>query len=121
MHSTIITITIINPKHGVSLLRCSWAQLQGFPAMKVFPDNKGPTDSSFPLEGVSIISKPQGHVVIAYGHLEKWVLSGFACETVDLGLFSEHWKGCSIMLMTEEEDKNDDDASKNSAVADDDD
>ncbi len=117
MHSATITITIVNPKHGVSLLRCSWAQLQRFPSMKIFPDNKGPADSSFPLEGVSIVSKPQGHMVIAYGHLEKWVLSGFVCETVDLGLFSEHWKGCRVMLMTDNNDFADDHDASNSTVA----
>ncbi len=94
-----IAISIIRPKYGVTLLSCRLDQLQDFPCLKIFPDNKGPGDSSFPMEGVSITSKPQGHMVIAYQHLEKWLLCGFACETVELGSFSEHWKGCRIIIV----------------------
>jgi hypothetical protein len=37
-------------------------------------------------------------LVIAYKHLERWVLSGFSCEIVDLSPFSEHWNGCNIVV-----------------------
>ena len=93
-----ITIGILRPQHGIQLMTMQMSQLRSFPALKVFPDNKRQDESVFPVEGVTITSKAQGHLVIAHQHLERWVLSGFTCETVDLSAFSEHWKGCSIVL-----------------------
>ena len=93
-----ITIGILRPQHGIQLITTRMSQLRSFPALKVFPDNKRQDESVFPVEGVTITSKAQGHLVIAHQHLERWVLSGFTCESVDLSAFSEHWKGCSIVL-----------------------
>ena len=98
MQNDTVTIGIMRPKHGVQLITTQMTQLRGFRALKVFPDNNYQEESDFPVEGVTITSKPQGHLVIAYQHLERWVLSGFSCEIVDLSPFSEHWRGCSIVL-----------------------
>ncbi len=102
INNPMITISVVRPEHGVSLSIFRLGDLQRFPSIKIFPDNKGPAESSFPMEWVSITSKPQGHVVIAHQHLERWILSGFSCENIDLGAFSEHWKGCSMTLMVED-------------------
>ena len=93
-----ITISVMRPEHGMQLMSIKKRKLQQFPVMKIFPDNKLPHESAFPADGVSIISKPQGHLVIAHQHHEKWVLSDFTCEIVDLDTFSQHWKGCRIVV-----------------------
>ena len=80
----------------VVVTSCRMETLGKYPVMKIFPDNMGREDSLFPSEGVTITSKEQGHLVVAYQHYEKWILAGFSRETVELGTFSEHWKGCSI-------------------------
>ena len=98
MQNDPITIGILRPQHGIQLITTRISQLHTFPVLKVFPDNRHQDESVFPAEGVTITSKPQGHLVIAYQHMERWVLAGFTCETVDLGAFSEHWKGCTILL-----------------------
>ena len=97
--SSSITISVVRPKYGVSIFTFELEHIQRFRALRIFPDNKEQQDTLYPGEGITINSKPQGHVVIAYQHLEKWVLAGFSCENVDLGFFSEHWKGCNIMLL----------------------
>ena len=94
-----ITISVMRPEYGVSILTCDLANIRTANALRLYPDNKEQMKTSFPGEGISVISKPQGHVVIAYQHLEKWILAGFSHEKVDLSFFSEHWKGCSITLM----------------------
>jgi hypothetical protein len=98
-----VTISVVRPKHGISLFTCKMKQLMQFPVLKIFPDNKNKEESSFPGEGVTITSKPQGHLVIAYQHHEKWILSGFSSATVDIGSFSEHWSGCRIMVFSSKE------------------
>jgi hypothetical protein len=98
-NDTTITIGVLRPQHGIQLITMRMSQLRSYPpALKVFPDNRRQDESVFPAEGVTITSKPQGHLVIAYQHMERWVLAGFACEPVDLSAFSEHWKGCTILL-----------------------
>jgi hypothetical protein len=94
-----ITISVVRPEHGVSIFTCDMDNIRTSDSLRLFPDNKEQRKTSFPGEGISIISKPQGHVVIAYQHLEKWILAGFSHEKVDLSFFSEHWKGCSITLL----------------------
>lgn len=96
-----ITITVFRPSYGVSILSCTSDDLRKFPSLKIFPDNKGPSESSFPGDSVSITIKPQGHIVVARQHMEKWVLSGASNETVDLGSFSNHWKGCFLILTSD--------------------
>jgi hypothetical protein len=98
MQNDTITIGITRPHYGVQLITTRMTQLSGFRALKIFPDNKDQDESLFPIEGVTITSKPQGHLIVAYQHLERWVLSGFSCEVIDLSSFSEHWKGCNIVL-----------------------
>ena len=93
-----ITMGIVRPLHGIQMISYKLKRLQNFPVMKIFPDNKLQHESAFPAEGLSIISKPQGHIIIAHEHHEKWVLSDFTCEVVDLDVFSEHWKGCRIVV-----------------------
>ena len=97
MQNMMITITVSRPMHQVNVTSCSMEKLEAFPVMNIFPDNVGREDSSFPEEGITIISKKQGHLVVAYRHIyEKWILSEFSRETLELGTFSECWKGCSI-------------------------
>jgi hypothetical protein len=93
-----ITIGITRPHHGLQLITMQMAELEHFPALKIFPDHNNQDMSIFPREGITIISKPQGHLVVAHQHLEKWILAGYSCEIVDLESFSEHWKGCSIVF-----------------------
>ena len=93
-----VTIGITRPQHGVQLITARMDQINEFRALRIFPDNKHEGESRFPFEGVTITSKPQGHLVIAYQHLERWIFSGFSCEIVDLSPFSEHWNGCNIVL-----------------------
>lgn len=93
-----VTIGIIRPQHGIQLITARMDQLNEFRALRIFPDNKHQDESHFPVEAITITSKPQGHLVIAYKHLERWVLSGFSCEIVDLSPFSEHWNGCNIVV-----------------------
>ena len=97
-----ITISIIGSEYGVRLITCKTENLMAYPAMTIFPDNKERTQSLFPSEGVTITIKPQGHLVVAHQHIEKWILEGFSCEKVDLGSFSENWKGCSMILLKDE-------------------
>lgn len=94
-------MVITHPNHEARHFTCSLARLREFPSFKIFPDNKGHKESCFPKEGLSITRKPQGHMVIAYQHMEKWILSGSCCKTVDLGAFTEHWKGFSIRLVSD--------------------
>jgi hypothetical protein len=94
-----ITISVVRPEHGVSIFTCDMENIQTSDALRLFPDNKEQRETSFPGEGITIISKPQGHIVIAYQHLEKWILAGFSHERVDLSFFSDHWKGCSVTLL----------------------
>ena len=89
---------IVRPLHGIQMISIEVKRLQQFPVIKIFPDNKLQNESAFPTEGLSIISKPQGHVIIAHEHHEKWVLSDFTCEVVDLDVFSKNWKGCRIVV-----------------------
>ena len=94
-----VTIRVFRPMYGVDITSCSLEYLEAFPVMKIFPDNMGRADSSFPGEGVTITSTKQGHLVVAYQHIyEKWILSGGSSSSavVDLGTFSEYWKGCSV-------------------------
>lgn len=51
------------------------------------------------IDKVTITRKPQGHLVVAHQHLEKWVLHGFQCQYVDLSSFSHKWSGCFITLI----------------------
>lgn len=93
-----ITIGIMRPQHGMQLITTEIEALQQYPVLKFFPDNKHQNESDFPAEGVSIISKPQGHLIVAYKHHEKLVFSDFTHAVVDLDAFSEHWKGCRIVV-----------------------
>lgn len=51
------------------------------------------------INKVTVTRKPQGHLVIAHQHLEKWVLHGFQCRSVDLGSFSHEWSGCVVTMI----------------------
>ena len=91
-----ITITVTRPKHGV----CIFTHDQ---KTRIYPDNEETEDTVFPGECITVISKPQGHVVVAYKHMERWLLAGFSCEKVDLGRFSDHWDGCNMTLLKTED------------------
>ena len=73
------------------------------PVFKIFPDKENQEKSEFPRDGVSIISKPQGHLLVAHQHREKWILAGFVYEVINLDEFSRNWKGCSIVLFENKE------------------
>lgn len=94
-----VTISIVRPNHGIQLITAEPAHLSGY---VIYPDNKEKMDSAFPRDGVTITRKHQGHIVVAHKHMEKWVLSGFNCATVDLSSFSNQWKGCCLMIFSEE-------------------
>ncbi len=98
-----ITITIMRPNHGIQLLTVDPMHLVGY---SIFPDNKPRDGSDFPHEGITITRKHQGHLVIAHRHMEKWVLSGFSSAAVDLSSFSDNWKGCCVMFLSEDFIKN---------------
>jgi hypothetical protein len=80
------------------IVACNLKQLEGFPVLKIFPDNVEKESTAFPSEGISITSTKKGHLIIALEHREKVMLSGFSHETLDLSSFSEHWKECSITV-----------------------
>ena len=93
-----VTITILRPNHGLQLLTMDLTHLRGF---RIYPDNKTREESVFPADAVTITGKSQGHLIIAQQHTEKWVLTGFSCATVDLSSFSDHWKGCSLIVFSD--------------------
>jgi hypothetical protein len=93
-----ITIGVTRPLYGLELMTLQLDTLKSFPVFKIFPDKQDHEKSKFPRDGVTIISKPQGHLLVAHQHREKWILAGFVCEVVDLGGYSENWNGCSIVF-----------------------
>ena len=98
-----ITIGVTRPQYGLEMMTVQLAKLDRFPVFKIFPDKENQEKSEFPRDGVSIISKPQGHLLVAHQHREKWILAGFVCEVINLDEFSRNWKGCSIVLFETKE------------------
>ena len=64
----------------------------------LFPDAVCREVSDFPLVGVTVGCKWQGHFVLANAHRERWILSNTRSAEIDLVFFGPEWSGCSAML-----------------------
>lgn len=90
-----MTIAIHRPESGSEFLSMDndeWLQRK---TRVFFPDGMDRIHTDFPLAGVTICYKWQGHFVVASNHLEKWVLSDQRAAEIDLGVFNHKWIGCS--------------------------
>ena len=93
-----ITIVISRPEHGleiISMCKNQWTENREF---TFFPDAVGREVSDFPLVGVTVGCKWQGHFFLANAHKEKWIISDTQTAEVDLEYFSPEWRGCSATL-----------------------
>lgn len=104
-----VSLSVSRPSLGFEVLtmsQSSWIDRKG--GAIFFPDStgcnrwegdngRGTTD--FPLSGVTVICKWQGHFVIANGHREMWILSHEDIRTIDLGFFGPEWLGCTATLV----------------------
>jgi hypothetical protein len=94
-----VTVMISRPEHGLEIVSMSfekWLDKKGF---VFYPDAVDRISSDYPLAGVTVGCKWQGHFVLASEHREKWVLSGTRMADIDLEFFSPEWRGCTATLL----------------------
>jgi hypothetical protein len=90
-----ITVVISRPgcaPEFMSMSRMAWVDRK---LTTFFPDGRDRKSSEYPLVGITLCCKWQGHFVFASEHKEKWVLSDTQVAEIDLGNFSPEWRGCS--------------------------
>jgi hypothetical protein len=90
-----ITVVISRPgcsPEFMSMSRMAWIDRK---LITFFPDGRDRKSSEYPLAGITLCCKWQGHFVFASEHKEKWVLSDTQVAEIDLGNFSPEWRGCS--------------------------
>jgi hypothetical protein len=85
-------VVVTRPAHGEQKITLGFAQL------RIFPDNKPQEESAFKQDGVTLTGKPQGHLVVARQHMEKWALAGKSDTRINLSPFADSWIGCSIRI-----------------------
>ena len=93
-----ITVVINRPVHGLEIICMSQDNWLNCKELTLFPDAVNRDVSDFPLVGITIGCKWQGHFVLAHAHREKWILSSTRTAEIDLDYFGPEWRGCSATL-----------------------
>ncbi len=96
---TVVTVMISRPELGLQIVSMGFDDWMGQKGFAIFPDGVDRVSSDFPLAGVTIGCKWQGHFVLASEHREKWVLSNTRVADIDLEFFSPEWRGCTATLL----------------------
>jgi hypothetical protein len=94
----VTTFVIDRPHHGLELLSMCHSQWLDKKMAVFFPDGSDGKCSDFPLSGITVSCKWQGHFVVACGHKERWVLSNTKFSEIDLEFFGPEWQGCRVTI-----------------------
>ncbi len=94
-----ITLMINRPEQGLEIVSMSKDNWVAQRELAFYPDGVGRVNSDFPLAGVTVGCKWQGHFVLGNAHKEKWVLSGTRIVDIDMEFFGPEWRGCTATLM----------------------
>jgi hypothetical protein len=94
-----VAIMISRPGLGLEIISMTFDKWMEQKDFAFFPDGVGRSTSDFPLTGITVGCKWQGHFVLASEHKEKWVLSNTRMADIDLEFFSPEWRGCTATLL----------------------